>query len=165
MSEKVSEEFAKALHDFTFNASCGDAIRHLADSGMTVIEIAQNLTYPATDVQIRNTVWKHYIDKGIICFEDPHEAKQERQSFVKEYTSTGRMTFRMITEVIPVNDNKYYVCDFGKKIYQDRENFIGSLAKLDARDKEYILGLPWPLQKVYHIADERMDRIMKLIDN
>jgi hypothetical protein len=32
------------------------------------------------------------------------------------------------------------------------------------KDRDYILGLPWPLQTVWHVADERMIRIRKVLE-
>lgn len=44
MSEQ--DYFKNALSDFTFEAACGGAIRHLADLGYTVSQIKEQLAFP-----------------------------------------------------------------------------------------------------------------------
>ena len=46
-------------------------------------------------------------------------------------------------------------------MYQDRNAFEESLKALSDDDRDYILGLPWPLQTVWHVRNERMARIEK----
>ena len=50
-----------------------------------------------------------------------------------------------------------------KEIYKDKAGFEKKLEILSPKDREYILGLPWPLTTVYHVADERMIRIYGLL--
>lgn len=155
--------FQKALQDFAFDAASGDAIRHLADSGMSIKEIAENISFPTPVERIRSTVWKHFLDKGIICLEDPSQRSPKSFEFVKEYTSTGRATFRMVEKESECSETSYYACDFGRIKYKDQQAFMELMGKLEAADREYVEELPWPLETVYHVADERMDRIMKVI--
>ncbi len=155
--------FKKALQDFTFSAACGDAICHLADKGMTVNEIAKNLTYPASKEMIGKCVWEHFVQTGRISLEDPKEAAPVSYEFVKEYTSTGRATFRRVEKKSSVVEREYYLCDFGKRRYQDAEAFEEMLELLEPGDQDYVRGLPWSIKPVYHVADERMSRIMRII--
>lgn len=57
--------------------------------------------------------------------------------------------------------SKWYVeCDFGKRLYQNKEEFLKSLSVLDEEEKDYILGLPWPLTKVWHVKNEKFAKII-----
>lgn len=92
------EYFRQALANFTFETASGGAIRHLADHGYTVDEISKKLDFPTPMDRIRNTVWKHFLDKGILLLDEPGTgAKQEAYDFVAEYDSRGRKSFRRVT--------------------------------------------------------------------
>ena len=155
--------FNHALSKFIQNAASGDAVRHLANRGYTVDRISKEINYPTSKAQIAEIVWQHYIEQGIILLEKPSEEPTiKKVSYIREYGKYGTVHFRQVVEQIENPKKKYYACDFGKKRYQDEEKFLRSLENLWKSDKEYILGLPWPLQTVYHAADERMERIMEM---
>lgn len=180
-----TDYFSKALSNFTNDIASGDAIRHLADLGYTVNEIHDRLDFPTPHSRIADTVWKHYIDTGVIRLNEPDGRPVEKVSYVREYDSLGRAYFKQVREVVmpggctaSQNDVihsaksqgdgaedpaplKYIPVDFGIKIYQNRAAFEESLSDLEPRDRDYILSLPWPLKTVWHIADERMSRISR----
>ena len=60
------EYFKKALANFTNDFASGGAIRHLADNGFTVKEIHARLDFPTPMSKVAETVWNHFLDKGII---------------------------------------------------------------------------------------------------
>ena len=154
--------FNRALSDFTFDVASGGAICHLCDLGYSVKEISEKLLFPTPVTRIRETVWKHLLKKGVILTEDPGKEHQaEKITYVREYGVAGKASFRRVVEkaVLPAGD--YIPCDFGKQMYQDRQMFERKLERLSPGDREYLLDLPWPLQTVYHIADERMCRIAR----
>ena len=180
-----TDYFSKALSNFTNDIASGDAIRHLADLGYTVNEIHDRLDFPTPHSRIADTVWKHYIDMGVIRLNEPDGRPVEKVSYVREYDSLGRAYYKQVREVVMpggctasqddvthspksqsdgVEDSaplKYIPVDFGIKIYQNRAAFEESLSDLEPRDRDYILSLPWPLKTVWHIADERMNRISR----
>ncbi len=161
----MSEEyFKKALSDFTNDFASGGAIRHLADNGFTVKEIHDRLDFPTPVSKVAETVWKHFLDIGIILLEEPVSGEsKEKVDYVKVHGEFGKTSFkRVVTEVSSI-EGEYIKCDFGKEIYKDKEGFKKSLSVLSERDRDYILGLPWPLTPVWHIADERMKRIYSLL--
>lgn len=89
--------FQKALSDFTFEAACGGAIRHLADSGYTVKQIEKHLDYPAPYARIQKTVWEHLFARGILLKESPGSGlRREKSAYVKEYDSFGKASFRRV---------------------------------------------------------------------
>ncbi|MBQ9870620.1 MAG: hypothetical protein IJM27_01695 [Eubacterium sp.] len=153
-------EFDKALADFVNDVASGDAIRHLADQGMTVREIAEHLSFPAQKQRIAQTVWKHFVDTGRIRLHPPEEGKGRKVSYVRDEGAYGRSSFRRVIEEFPIPEAEYIRCDFGRKLYKDEEGFRKALQALSEADREYILDLPWPLTPVWHILDERMKRIM-----
>ena len=138
--------FNRALSCFIHDVASGSAIRHLADSGLTVARIAKELSYPVSEEEIGKTVWAHYVETGIIFLEKPPEEPVIKKiTYDKEYGKYGRTYFRARTEWIENPVKKYFPCDFGKRRYQNEEEFFRSLDKLWKSDREYILGLPWPL--------------------
>jgi hypothetical protein len=67
-------------------------------------------------------------------------------------------------ESVPPVAGSFAICDFGKKIYQDKKAFDRELECLDQCDRDYILYMDWPLRKVYHVMDDRMKRIAAKLD-
>ena len=156
------KEFNKALSNFINDAAAGGAVRHLADLGYSISQIADNLDYPISKDRIAGYMWEHYLNIGKICLKEPKEA-HEKVSFVKEQDSYGRISFRRVTENVDNSDKKYVQCDFGRLLYKKDRDFMKRLDKLNPGDKEYIELMPWPLETVYHELDERMARIKNLL--
>lgn len=156
------KEFNKALSNFINDAAAGGAVRHLADLGYSISQIADNLDYPIPREKIAGYMWEHFVNIGKICLEEP-KPTQDIASFVKEQDSFGRISFRRVTKTVDNSDKQYVKCEFGKLLYKKDEKFIQALQKLEEGDKEYIELLPWPLTPVYHELDERMNRIKCII--
>lgn len=155
--------FSNALYDFVSDVASGDAIRHLADKGFTVREIVERLSFPTPVEKVRKVVWQHYIDTGVIRLTEPNNEPLTRVAYVKESNQYGKSSFRRVVEKVSNSKELEYVtCDYGKEMYKDKERFVGQLECLDACDREYILELPWPLERVWHVRDERMERILKV---
>lgn len=57
----------------------------------------------------------------------------------------------------------YVACDFGLLNKREPERFDQILQNLDTELKEYIEGLPWERQRVYHRLDGRMTKIWRLL--
>ena len=157
MSDKI---FKKALADFTLDFASGDAIRALADKGYSVSEIHKRLDFPTPVERIRGTVWKHFIDTGVILLDAPSAESQKRVTYEKVQDSLGRISFKqVVTEDTELKE--YVEIDFGKRIYQNKDAFEKSLEVLSPEDRQYILDLPWPLTNVWHVKNERIERILK----
>lgn len=91
------EYFKKALADFTFDAAAGSAIRHLADNGCTVKQIAERLDFPVPEEKIAKVVWEHFLATGRIRKEEPgNGTASEEYTYVTEYDSYGRKSFRRV---------------------------------------------------------------------
>lgn len=91
--------FQDALAGFTYEAACGGAIRHLADLGYTVRQIAGQLDYPVPYEKVRRAVWQRLVDTEVILLEEPGSAPhRERAVYVREYDQFGRASFRRVAE-------------------------------------------------------------------
>ncbi|MBO4702983.1 MAG: hypothetical protein J5625_10040 [Lachnospiraceae bacterium] len=157
MSDKY---FKKALADFTIDFASGDAIRALADKGYSVIEIHKRLDFPTPVERIRDTVWKHFLDTGVILLDAPSAESKKRVTYEKVQDRLGRTSFKqVVTEDTELKE--YVEIDFGKRIYQNKNAFEKSLEALSPEDRQYILDLPWPLTNVWHVKNERIERILK----
>ncbi len=157
----MSKEFNEALGNFITDFAGGGAVRHLADTGLSVTEIMTQLDYPLPKEKVADIVWNHYVNIGVICLSEP-KSTVEKISYIKEQDSFGKTSLRRVVESIDMSNAKYVKVDLGKRLYKNREELEKSLAELSARDRDYILDLPWPLQDVYHILDDRMKRLRKL---
>lgn len=93
------EYFRQALSDFTYEAACGGAIRHLADLGYTVGQIVEQLTFPVPYEKVWKTVWEYYLNTGILLLEEPGKGTvKEKAVYVKEYDRYGRSSFRRMAD-------------------------------------------------------------------
>lgn len=91
--------FQNALADFTYEAACGGAIRHLADLGYTVSQIAERLDFPVPYERVRSAVWRRLTDTGVILLEEPgSDRRKERAVYVREYDKFGKASFRRVVE-------------------------------------------------------------------
>ena len=180
-----NDYFKQALSNFVFDMASGGAIQHLTNQGYTVKQMIEKLDFPAPYEKVQETVWKQLLNNGSLLLEEPGSgAGQERAEYVMEKDSFGRRSFRKVVikadktkqihwkEVIfsrKINGNltdylskkikengenaSYISCNFGMKT-----NRLPDV--LDEQQKDYILGLPWPKQIVYHKLDIRMRKIV-----
>ena len=156
--------FQNALSNFIDDFAGGGAIRHLADQNLTVREIRQRLDYPMSEEKIGKIVWQHYLTIGRILLEEPPQSGFiEKVTFKKEQGKYGRTTMVKVVERQELPGTRYLLCDFGKRLYQSPEKLREQIAVLDQRQQDYLLGLPWPLQPVYHVEDEWMREIGRVL--
>lgn len=180
-----NDYFKQSLSNFVFDMASGGAIQHLTNQGYTVKQMIEKLDFPAPYEKVQEAVWKQLLNNGSLLLEEPGSgAGQERAEYVMEKDSFGRRSFRKVVikadktkqihwkEVIfsrKINGNltdylskkikengenaSYISCNFGMKT-----NRLPDV--LDDQQKDYILGLPWPNQIVYHKLDIRMREIV-----
>lgn len=178
--------FEQALANFTFETACGGAIRHLADHGYTVKQIVEKLDYPASFEQVQAAVYEHFCDSGVLLMEAPeYDTAAEQSDFVLEYDRFGKASFRrvtvkkerkklqwresrflsggsdalsrLLTQKISENgaSKSYISCDFG--LWDENKRL--ALDTLDARQQEYVNGIPWEPVRMYHQLNPRMREI------
>lgn len=155
------KEFNKALSNFVHDVASGGAVRHLAEAGYGISEIAAQLDYPLPKEKIAQIMWEHGLNTGKICLEEPQQT-HEKVSFVKEQDAYGKTSFRKVVEVVDNSARTYVKCEYGKALYQKKPEFLAWLERLEPGDREYIQGMPWPLVPVYHELDARMKRIQQV---
>lgn len=180
-----NDYFKQALSNFVFDMASGGAILHLANQGYTVKQIIEKLDFPAPYEKVQEAVWKQLLNNGCLLLEEPGSGVgQERAEYVMEKDSFGRRSFRKVVikadkakqihwkevifsrkingkltdylskKIIANGEEASYVsCNFGMKT-----NRLPDV--LDEQQKDYISGLPWPKQKVYHKLDMRMREIV-----
>ena len=143
------DTFAKALRNFTMDAACGDAIRHLADKGYTPSQIKETLTFPAPMDHITSVMWDHFVATRKIVLSDPAKELPENglgtYETVEHRDQYGRKSFLRVKKESPeeltFSPEDYIVCDYGRR-----------RMKGEVFDNELIMALPWPLHKVWGIA-------------
>ena len=84
--------FAKALHNFTMDASCGDAIRHLTDRGYTFDKIKASLTFPAKDDYIAKVMWERLLETGKVVLGEVDLGDGVSGPFSKAGAENGPLT-------------------------------------------------------------------------
>ena len=132
-----NKHFSQALSDFTFDAACGGAIRHLADNGYTVNEIKERLDYPTSLDNIRNCVFKHFQDKKLILTEDPAFTSGAGVIYEKVYDSFGHASFIQRAKSGMLDSSDYIKFD-------SRDALISYLSGTAAANSRQLLELPWP---------------------
>ena len=159
MSDVEQTYFQRALSDFVYDVASAGAIRHLADLGCTVKQIQERLDFPTPYERIQRTVWKHLTDTGVIFPERPEQGKTgEKVEYVREYDSYGRASFRrvVVAETSTEPSEPCLLCCFGLLKYRDPERYAQVLGALEPEQAEYIEGLPWGVERVFHRPDKRM---------
>lgn len=91
--------FRDALSDFTFEAACGGAIRHLTDLGCTVGQIASRLDFPLSYERVQRAAWQRLVDTEVILLEEPGSGRRKKRAvYVREYDQYGKASFRRMPE-------------------------------------------------------------------
>ena len=180
-----NDYFKLALSNFVFDMASGGAIQHLTNQGYTVKQMIEKLDFPAPYEKVQEAVWKQLLNNGSLLLEEPGSgAGQKRAEYVVEKDNFGRRSFRKVVikadktkqihwkEVIFSRKINGKLADYlSKKIKENGENAsyiscnFGMKTNrlpdvLDEQQKDYILGLPWPKQIVYHKLDIRLREIV-----
>lgn len=173
--------FQGALSNFIFEFACGGAIRHLADQGYTTKQIAEHLSYPVSYERVREAVTEYYLAEGILLRMEPVQGgAQPKYIYVQEHGEYGKTSFRrvLVDEGGKASEGEwskrsvtarelmdrlreyngqsgtgkaYVSCDFGRMNGEFQE-----LEGLNGRQREYLEGIRWDRQRMYHLLDGRM---------
>ena len=153
MQEKPSA-FDNALSNFTFGMANRDLICHMATEGYSVRQIKEATDYPVSVEKIAETVWEYYLETSVIRLTPTGEDDEPRYDYVMDVGKYGKRSFRRIE----VNDSNrqtkmetYIPLDIGIIKSRNPEKYQQLLDTLDSRKRDYIEGLPWPDQTVWHI--------------
>ncbi|MDO5538861.1 MAG: hypothetical protein Q4F83_02145 [Eubacteriales bacterium] len=154
--EELPKYFQEALGDFVHDAASGGAIRHLLDLGYTTDAIMQKLEFPTPRARVEKTVYRYLTERGILMEELPVSGTDMRSVSV-DMRSEAELC-ALLRQYIEKNgeENSYVSCPFGT-IRRDRERRLQKmLSCLTAREREYITGIPWKPQVMYHRLNSRM---------
>ena len=186
MSQTDGKAFDNALSNFTFGMANRDLICHMAAEGYSVRQIKEATDYPVSVEKIAETVWEYYIETGVIRLrppggrdeakvgsDDPEhrvlgrsgEGEDRRYEYVMDIGKFGRRSFRRVetgTENKPETE-AYIPCAFGVTKAHDPALYRKQLEALDSRKRDYIDGLPWPDQTVWHIDNLLIREIFSIL--
>lgn len=113
--------FKQAISDFTYEAACGGAIRHLADLGYSAKQIMEQLSFPVPYERVQATIWEHYLDTGVLLLEEPGKGKiQEKAAYVKEYNQYGKVSFRRVVS----RKERTEEIQFKERYFEQKKNGI-----------------------------------------
>lgn len=164
MSDGKHGYFEAALSDFVFDVAAGGAIRHLVDRGHSVEQIMGELDYPVPRIRVEKAVYRHLLETGILLDKLPDEAGGGRFILLPEKTKEKLPA--ALTACIEKHgeENVYMECPFGAWMKRDKEKLHRLISCLTSREQEYILGILWERNIMYHRLNSRMREIaMKLV--
>lgn len=159
MSGEKKGYFEAALSDFVFDVAAGGAIRHLVDRGYSVNQIMKELSYPVPRDRVEQAVLRHMTETGILIAGFPEDDKKEDVRILEEKDS--RKLYDSMMRYIEEYglDNSYMECPFGKWQKNDENKLLQVISCLTSREQEYILGIRWEKDIMYHRLNDRMREI------
>lgn len=166
MQENRPGYFEAALSDFVFDVAAGGAIRHLVDRGYSVEQIMKELDYPVPRARVEKAVYRHMTESGMLLSTLPEETEKVR-IFCLQEKEIKKFPEKLTTCIEESGEeNSYMECPFGTWIKNDEKKLHQVMACLTAREQEYILGIHWERNIMYHRLNSRMREIgMKLVRN
>ena len=159
MAEEKQKYFQEALSDFVYDVAAGGAIRHLVDSGYSISQIMEKLTYPMPRTRVEKMAARHMRESGILLADLP--AAPER---ICRLSLCGQKDSKASEKMIEGIgrwgvENSYLECPFGDWIRHNNERFSHVLACLNAREKAYLAETTWEKDLMYHRLNGRMREI------
>lgn len=162
MKDGNESYFEAALSDFVFDVAAGGAIRHLTDRGYSVEQIMRELSYPVPRAKVEKAVYRHMTQSRILLSVLPEEGENLRLKLLQGDKEAGFP--KKLAEAIAESgeENAYMECPFGQWIKEKR---IGQIIScLTNREQEYLLGIRWDQDVMYHRLNGRMREIgLKLV--
>lgn len=155
----MSEEnryFEQALSNFMFDVASGGAIRHLVDHGHSVDQIMKELDFPTPRERVEKTVYQYMIETGMLLDRLP---VCEDELLCRPMKKLSAYEFnKQLTEHVQINGekNSYMQCPFGYLMKNDAEKLKKEISCLTSREQEYIMGIRWERNVMYHRLNSRM---------
>lgn len=145
------------MSDFVFDVASGGAIRHLADRGYSVDQIMEQLEFPTSRERVEKTVYRHLTETGMLR----SGMDTEGMSVVplKRMNACGMNGFLSGHILQNGQENSFVSCPFGMWLKKDKDRLMGYLSCLTARERDYIMGIRWEQDMMYHILNSRMAEI------
>lgn len=159
MNDGKAGYFEEALSDFMFDVAAGGAIRHLVDRGHSVCQIMKELDYPVPRARVEQAVYRYLKESGILLSELPEESGRKQIHILQ---MKDREKFPgILAEYVEENgeENSYMECPFGQWRKHDERKMQKVISVLTSREREYILGILWEQDVMYHRINSRMREI------
>lgn len=162
--EGGKEYFETALSDFTFDMAAGGAIRHLVDRGYSVEQMMKELSYPVPRSRVEQAVYRYMTESGILL-----KALPLKENIMRTYTlPTGAGTGFAVKWMKCLEENSvdasYMECPFGIWKKQNPKQMEQVFSCLNSREQDYLDGILWEPQTMYHRLTDRMQEIaVKLV--
>lgn len=155
--------FEAALSDFVFDVAAGGAIRHLVDRGHSVEQIMGELDYPVPRARVEKAVYRYLKESGILLDRLPAQTPGTQIALLQE-TANEKLPQTLAKRIGEYGEeNSYMECPFGQWRKKNGEKFEKTIACLSSREQEYIRGILWEQDVMYHRLNGRMREIgMKL---
>lgn len=151
--------FEAALSDFVFDVAAGGAIRHLVDRGHSIEQIMNELDYPVPRPRVEKAVYRHMTESGILLDRLPAEDERVDIHILKEKDSR-KLYEAMIDNIDKYGvQNSYMECPFGMWMKNDAGKMQQVISCLTSREQEYIFGIRWERNIMYHRLNDRMREI------
>lgn len=148
--------FEQALSDFMFDAASGGAIRHLVDHGHSVDQIMKELDFPTPRERVEKTVYQYMIETGMLLDRLPVCGEELFCKTLKKL-SFNELNKQLAGHVQTNGEkNSYMQCPFGYLIKNDSEKLKKEISCLTSREQEYITGIRWERNVMYHSLNSRM---------
>ena len=149
---------------FTFDVAAGGAIRHLTDRGYSVEQIMRELSYPVPRARVEKAVYRHLLESRILLTELPTENNAVRIKFLQGDKS-AHFPEKLANAIAESGEkNAYMECPFGAWMKKDERCLEQNFACLTGREREYLLGIRWEKDIMYHRLNDRMREIgVKLV--
>ena len=162
MNDK-SGYFEDAMSDFIHEMASAGAIRHLVDAGYSLEQIISKLDYPTSRTRVEQTVNQYMKESGILLSTLPVEAETMAQCRLNQ-PSIKELGI-VLQEKIQKNgiEHSYMSCPFGIYAKSGQGILRQKLSCLTNREQEYILGIPWEQDEMYHRLNDRMLEIGKYL--
>lgn len=156
--------FNQALSDFMFEVASGGSIRHLVDLGYSVDQIMGKLAFPTPRVRVEKAVYKHMTETGLLLSKLP--ADEQTFHVTKFQAKHPDQISARFLKLLEQNgeENAYLECPFGELAKDDPQRLETVLSGLNSREREYIKGILWERNIMYHRLNSRMREIaVKLV--
>ncbi len=155
--EPKGRYFEKSLSNFIHDVAGGDAIRHLVDQGYSISQIQERMDYPFPQKRLEDAVWKYMLDSRLILQGSPgEETGAKRISFCER--NRTRLYQKLRGLFSRYGEEKVYIfCPYGRWLGRDRgQGVIFQCPGLTSREIDYVCGIPWQGEDLYHRLNSRM---------
>lgn len=147
------DHFSNAMGNFMHEMSSAGAIRHMVDQGYSIRQIMERLDYPTPQRRVEETALKHMLKKGILLERLPE--KEYRQIKIPHPWDRKQLSEAVYFRKERDGEDSSYVQLPIAGLKKDKE----SSACLNDRERDYLCGLPWEGDMVYHRLTGRMYEI------